>query len=114
MSKKRRTLKQKLERTIRRLRKEKEAALAEADMLRREADTTKRQMLHTVSVNHYNAAAHRATEVALLRTQNQLDSALSLRSSRDKDVGAVPAMCLPKPIDVNQPLAEQIKKLPSL
>lgn len=47
----------------------------EIEHLTRERDTARRQFAETKTVNLHNAAAHRATEVAMLRQNHQLQAA---------------------------------------
>lgn len=77
-------------------------------MTRRERDTARRQFNETRQVNHHNAAAHRATEVAMLRQNNehqrQLEQ-LGWRKPAPELRGPVPALKVPEHIPVPDPAA---------
>lgn len=113
----RRTLKQKLHRTIRTLREKVRVLRAELEMTVRERDTARRQMRETVGTNHHNAAAHRASEVAALMSnvaQNaELDRLRAALPAGHPDRrrlppdslahASLPAVHVPAPIPVAKP-----------
>ena len=95
------TLKHKLNRTIRLLRERVNELLAEVSSLTRQLDTTTRQMRETVRVNGFNATVHRATEVAMLHQNHELQRAKSMLAGRPVHPelgGVIPALAVPKPI----------------
>lgn len=105
---KKKTLKQKLNQTIRRLRQELRAVRLEVKNLEGQLDTTRSQMRRTVKVNHFNAAAHRASEVAALRQNHELQVAQAQLAGRPvhPELAAaareVPALKVPAPIPVKK------------
>jgi hypothetical protein len=70
------------ERTIRILQDQLQAASDELQMTRRERETARRQFTETKAVNLQNAAAHRATEVAMLRQNHELQVAQAMLSGK--------------------------------
>lgn len=77
--------------------------------LTRERDTARRQFTETKTVNWHNAAAHRATEVAMLRQNHELQAAQAqLRGETvHPELAAaakeVPALAVPAYLPVQQP-----------
>jgi predicted nucleic acid-binding Zn-ribbon protein len=97
------------ERTIRIQHDELQALNDELAITRRERDTARRQFAETKSVNLHNAQAHRATEVAMLRQNHELQVAQAMLSGKapDPELAAaakeVPALRVPKYLPVEEP-----------